>query len=231
MYIIASAAADEISELVSVMLITLFVVLLPFTAAEIVRECPYNADSQVPMSTPSERRGFFLSELPSVGCRGTALAWHFCYFADGEIDRNSNYSTEFGIYRPSQQQFVSFELVPNTRVQINRTGNELSSGLLYCGVVTLDQSKQFYIDEGDMIGVCIFESRSSSCSDSESACGSITVSSEVTAGSRLEYTSFGCFNSLPNRVFLTTTLQNHALHVSVRVGKLLPQPAYVIIVK
>lgn len=93
-------------------LLVVFVLLLPFAVAEVVQECPYNADSQVPLSAPSERRGFFLSELPSVGCRGTAIAWQYCYYTDGVIKRNSIYSSEFGIYRPSQQTFARFELVP-----------------------------------------------------------------------------------------------------------------------
>ena len=211
-------------------LYVVFLLLFPFTAAEVVQECPYNADSHVPLSTPSERRGFFLSELPSVGCRGTAVAWQFCYYTDGVIDRNSIYSTEFGIYRPSQQPFLGFELVPNTQVRINRTGSELSTGRLYCDVITLDQSKQFDISEGDMIGACVFQSGSRNCDDDDddddTVCGTITVSSEVT-NYLLMYKSFSCFGSLPGLVFFPTTLPNHALHVSVRVGKLILQPVCV----
>ena len=167
--------------------------------------------------------------MPSVECSGTVVSWHFCYFTAGEIDRNSIYSTEFGIYRPSQQQFVKYELVNNTRVRVNRTGNELSLDQPYCDGITLNQSEQFDVIEGDMIGVCVFPNATSNeynyfqdeCrrSDPESSCGNITVSAKITAGYNLEYASLTCFSTLPSLVYFTTTLVNHALHVSLEVGK------------
>ena len=205
-------------------------VLFWYAVSAIAQECPYNADSLVPMSRSSRRRGFFLSELPSVQCNGTALAWHFCYFTDGQIDRNSIYSTEFGIYRrPSRETIVKYELLPETKIRINRTGNELFLDQPYCDVEILDQSKQFYVMEGDMIGVCVFPNATDSeydyfendCSRDEpnSFCGNITVSAKNTAGSSLEYASLTCFSSLPPFLILTTTLENYTLHVSLEVGK------------
>ena len=205
-------------------------VLLRCTAVAVAQECSHNADSLVPMSKSSKRRGFFLSELPSVQCNGTALAWHFCYFTDGQIDRNSKYSTEFGIYRPSNSPVFKYELVPETQTRITRTGNELFFDQPYCDVETLNQSKQFYVAEGDMIGVCVFPNSTdndynyieNACGrdDPESSCGNITVSAKNANGYSLEHASFlTCYSSLPTHVYYLTTLVDHVLHVSLEVGK------------
>ena len=164
-----------------------------------------------------------------MGCGGTAVSWQFCYYTDRHINSGSSstvYSTEFGIYRPSQRTLVKYELVPNTRVRINRRGRELSPSQHTCDVMSLSPNEQFSVMEGDMIGVCVFSSATENRDDDDDeedenqpAYG-FTVSAEITADYRLEYTSLACFSTLPSFIFFTTTLVNHAIHVALGVGKL-----------
>lgn len=166
--------------------------------------------------------------MPSVECGGTAVAWHFCYYSDERSgSSNTVHSTEFGIYRPSQRTLVKYELVPNTKVRINRSSRESSSGQLTCEVMSLNVNEQFSVMEGDMIGVCVFASASGNDGDDNDQTGGsqqqsdrgITVSAEISTDYNLEYTSLACFSSLPSLVLFTTTLANHALHVALEVGK------------
>ena len=137
---------------------SLTIVGVDISAIQAAAECSsMGSDLRMLSHRFRKREGLFLNFGAPSQCRGIVTGWHYCY-GMSECETGAKYHATFMVYRPSKNH-TSGELsvVPESIESVSLVCQNKSK--VKCDKEKLLLSKQFTIQENDIVAVCLVAER------------------------------------------------------------------------
>ena len=116
--------------------------------------CPTFGSSDQMAGTYTTPVGLFLDLNNTAQCSGRVTSWTYCFHRPRDSpDEGRRHSAIFMVYR--RRMGDSYMAVPNSRHTVTLSQQDIGEGSFGCR--TLNLSKQFRVEENDVIGACFIE--------------------------------------------------------------------------
>ncbi len=163
--------------------------------------------------SPDDNDGLFINTGTPISCSGTVTAWRFCYYTPvHEYNaRPEKLSITFAVFqRTSHWTYAPILSSIITITKITSVGQDED---FVCETVELAGDNQFFVHEGDVIGVCL------DTNDGPNLDPLNVISVDYQATAHLTYIPTPCRREYDVNVADKTVLSSRAMHVAVEFGK------------